>query len=153
MTQLVLHVAAKGVIVDAKGQVLIVREAQTYAEGTGTGRYHLPGGRLKEGENFYDGLHREIKEETNLDIEPGRPVYVGEWRPVIKGIPRQIIAIFMVCTPITKQVRLSEEHDKFVWVSPADRNKYDLMDPDRDVIDTYKALKAGGSQTLTKSPS
>ena len=140
-TGLVLHVAAKGVVVNSKGEVLIVREAKTYDEGTGEGRYHLPGGRLNEGESYIDGLHREIREETGLDIEPGRPVYVGEWRPTIKGIPRQIIAIFTVCTPKSTTVRLSEEHDHFAWVDPKNRVDYDLMDPDWDVIDTYAALR------------
>jgi 8-oxo-dGTP diphosphatase len=128
------------VIVNDKGQVLIVREADTYEEGTGHGRYHLPGGRLQPGESFIDGLHREIKEETNLEIEPERPIYVGEWRPVVKGVPRQIIATFTLCKPKTYNVRLSEEHDKFVWLNPADRKKYDIMDPDWEVIDTFAEL-------------
>jgi len=142
MPKLVLQVAAKGVVVNDKGQVLILREAKTYDEGTGKGRYHLPGGRLNEGESYIDGLHREIKEETGLEIEPGQPVYVGEWRPIVKGIPRQIIGIFTFCKPKTTSVRLSEEHDKSVWISPADHHDYDLMDPDGDVIDTYAAQTA-----------
>ena len=142
MADLMLHVAAKGVIVDDGGHILIVREASTYDEGTGEGRYHLPGGRLNLGESYIDGLRREIKEETNLDIVPGRPIYVGEWRPIIKDIPRQIIAIFTVCKPKSLDVRLSDEHDKFVWIKPSARKKYDLMDPDWDVIDTYMMIFA-----------
>jgi 8-oxo-dGTP diphosphatase len=140
MAELVLRVAAKGVIVNEKGEVLIVREAKTYEEGTRTGRYGLPGGRLNVGESYIDGLRREVREETNLDIEPGRPVYVGEWRPIIKGVPYQIIAVFTICKLKTYDVRLSNEHDKFAWVKPRERVGYDIMDPDWDVIDAYAVL-------------
>src|SRR5688572_24340135 len=101
--QITLRVAAKGVIVH-EGKVLILREAATYKDGTGTGRFHLPGGRLNPGEAFIDGLHREIKEETGLEVTPLQPLYVGEWRPVIRGEQLQIIAIFMVCEAKTTDV-------------------------------------------------
>jgi 8-oxo-dGTP diphosphatase len=140
MSDLVLRVAAKGVVVNDKGQVLIVREAATYQDGTNIGRYHLPGGRIEAGESYVDGLRREIKEETGLDIEPGRPVYVGEWRPVIKGVPHHIIAIFSVCQARATATTLSDEHDEALWINPQDRVHYDLMDPDDKVIDAYMAL-------------
>jgi 8-oxo-dGTP diphosphatase len=134
---LILRVAAKGLIVNKQGQVLILREANTYKEGTGTGRYHLPGGRLNSGESYENGLHREIKEETGLEIEPLYPIYVGEWHPVINGTPNQIIAIFTVCKPKATKVKLSEEHDDYKWIKPEDMNKFDIMDPEPNVLRRY----------------
>jgi len=75
---IVQRVAMKAVIV-RDGKVLILREAKTYDEGTNIGRYHMPGGRLDPGENFEDGLRREVREETGLEVELEFPVYVGEW--------------------------------------------------------------------------
>ncbi len=66
----ILRVAAKSLIINDQGQVLIVREASTYGDGTQIGRFGLPGGRIDLGESFEDGLRREAKEETGLDIEP-----------------------------------------------------------------------------------
>lgn len=140
MSELVLRVAAKGVVVNDKGEVLILREAATYGDGTQIGRYGLPGGRLDKGESYLDGLKREMKEEIGLDIEPGKPVFVGEWRPVIKGVPHQIIAIFSVCKTKDTKVRLSEEHDQALWIDPKKRDQYDLMDPDWEVIDAYTEM-------------
>ncbi len=80
------RIALKAVIAK-DGKLLVLREASTYDEGTNTGRYHFPGGRLNPGEPFMDGLRREVTEETGLDIEIGEPLFVGEWFPVIKGIP------------------------------------------------------------------
>lgn len=137
MTDVVQRVAMKAVIVSDEGRVLILREAATYGEGTQRGRYHMPGGRIELGENFETALRREVKEETALDVEIDYPIYVGEWRPVIKGITNQIIGVFMVCRPRTTEVALSTEHDAFEWINPSDRHDYDVMDPEDKVLDRY----------------
>lgn len=135
-----MNVAAKAVIVNDKGQILIVRESTTHDTNTQGGRYSLVGGRLNPGESYLDALKREVMEEVGLDVEPGRPIYVGEWRPVIKGVPHQIVAIFTICKAKSTQVRLSEEHDGFEWIDPKQRGDYDLADPDWDVIDVYAGV-------------
>lgn len=139
-SELVLRVAAKGVIVNDEGQILILREAKTYADGTNTGRYHFPGGRLEPGESYRDGLTREIMEETGLAVEISQPLYVGEWRPVIRGVPHQIIAIFSVCKLVGGEVRLSEEHDHYTWIDPKAHAHYDLMDPEGEVVDALNSV-------------
>ncbi|HEY6736121.1 MAG TPA: NUDIX domain-containing protein [Candidatus Saccharimonadia bacterium] len=131
------RIATKAIIANAQGQILILREADTYEEGTNHGRYHLPGGRLNAGEPFRAGLKREIMEETGLEVEQGEPVFVGEWFPVIKGQPNQIVAIFFACRAATTEVRLSEEHDHFVWIDPADAGHYDIMDPEPEAIQAW----------------
>jgi len=136
MPKPILQVAMKAVIVH-DDKVLILREAATYGEGTQRGRYHMPGGRVEPGESFEDGLRREIREETGLEVTIEYPIYVGEWRPVIRGVPHQIVATFIVCKSESDKVRLSSEHDDYQWILPKDRKKYDIMDPEWDVIDRY----------------
>lgn len=133
----VQRIAAKALIVNKNGDVLILREASTYNEGTNIGRYHLPGGRIEPGEFFLDGLAREAMEETGLTIEAGKPLYVGEWRPIIKDVPHQIVAIFFVCALVSGTVKLSSEHSDFKWVAPRQSKRYDIMAPDDLVIDAY----------------
>jgi ADP-ribose pyrophosphatase YjhB (NUDIX family) len=49
---------------------------------TDSGRsWSLPGGKLEEGETLAEALIREMKEETGLDIEPGRLLYVCDHLP------------------------------------------------------------------------
>lgn len=136
-----MRVAAKAVIINSKGEVLLLREANTYKDGTNVGRYHFPGGRLDPGESYEDGLRREAKEETGLEVKPANPIYVGEWRPVIQGVPHQIIAIFTLCDTKSTDVNLSFEHDDFRWVNP---KKYDIdvMPPDDKVLETYANSKS-----------
>jgi 8-oxo-dGTP diphosphatase len=135
MTDIQLRVAAKAVILNDKNEVLIVREGETYVDGTKVGQYGLPGGRLDLGEAFNDGLRREAKEETGLTVEPLYPLFVGEWRPVIRDVPHQIIAIFVVCRAVDGKVVLSEEHDHYKWIQPKTHPKYHMMEPDDEVLD------------------
>jgi ADP-ribose pyrophosphatase YjhB (NUDIX family) len=55
------------------GRVLLARRAAEPFEG----RWDIPGGFLEEGENPIDGLQRELKEETGLEVEPQR--FLGAW--------------------------------------------------------------------------
>lgn len=137
MTDIVQRIAMKAVIVNKEGKVLILREAATYGDGTQLGRYHMPGGRIEVGENFEDALRREVREETGLEIDIEYPIYVGEWRPVIRDVPHQIVATFMVCKPKGNKITLSTEHDDYKWIEPAERNAYDVMDPEDKVIDRF----------------
>lgn len=131
----VLQVAAKAVVVNDQGKVLIVREAATGKNNTKVGYWGLIGGRLEPGEAFLDALRREVSEEVGLQIEPLRPIYLGEWRPVIHDVPHQIIAIFMVCRVSSGTVVLSDEHDNYAWIAPAECHIYRMMEPDCFVID------------------
>ncbi|HSX29424.1 MAG TPA: NUDIX domain-containing protein [Candidatus Saccharimonadales bacterium] len=78
-------------------------------------------------------------EETGLTVQIGKPLYVGEWHPVIKDVPHQIVALFMVCTANTDIVRLSDEHDHAEWVTADSWHKLDVMPPDDKVLRAYFA--------------
>jgi len=56
----------EAVCFDEHGRVLLGRRAFDPAEG----RWDLPGGFLQEDEHPLDGLRREVREETALEIEP-----------------------------------------------------------------------------------
>lgn len=137
---IVLDVAAKAIIVNDKGEVLIVRESADHASNDKAGRYGLPGGRLEPGEVFFETLMREVYEETGLKVTIGRPLLVGEWRPTINGVPHQIVGMFMACrAPSGAAVKLSEEHDDYQWISPGGRAAFDIVEPDWMAIDAFAA--------------
>jgi len=52
---------------DELGRLMLVRRAIE----PGKGKWDTPGGFLEEGESPLDGLRRELREETGLEIEPG----------------------------------------------------------------------------------
>lgn len=133
-----LQVAMKAVVVNRDGKILLLREAATYKDGTNVGKYHLPGGRIEPGEHFEEALKREVKEESGLAVKIKAPIYVGEWRPVIRGVTHQIVATFFVCEVSgSDKVVLSDEHDKAEWVSPKDALGFNILDPENKVIDAF----------------
>jgi ADP-ribose pyrophosphatase YjhB (NUDIX family) len=64
---------AGALVVDADGRVLLARRATKLYYG----RWDIPGGFLEEGEHPLDGLRRELREETGLEVEPRE--FLGVW--------------------------------------------------------------------------
>lgn len=128
--------AHKGFIVH-NGLVLVLHESSNNPDGTQTGRYGLPGGRLNPGEHFLDALTREICEETGLEVAVTTPLLVDEWRPTVRGEHWQIVGVFYLCTAITTDIVLSHEHDGFLWIEPSEHTKYNLIANEHAVFDAY----------------
>jgi 8-oxo-dGTP diphosphatase len=124
-TKQVIAVRA-AIVKDTK--VLILRESGQYEEGTQRGKYDLPGGRIATDETIEEALKRETREEAGVDIEILRPFFVGEWRPVVKGQPLQIIGIFFLCST-NDEVVLGTDHDDFRWIGRNDLEDYTILDP------------------------
>ena len=137
MSDVILQVAAKALIVNKAGEVLILREPAKNNRGSQDGLYGLPGGRMNPSESYDAALHREVLEETGLKVDILYPIYVGEWSPTIKGQKCHIVAIFSVCRAKTAEVKLSEEHDSFAWIDPREVKKFPFMPPDDKVLDRY----------------
>lgn len=58
------------VIRDAEGRILLVRH-KPEREGFWKGRWICPGGKLEPGETIAEGVIREVREETHLEIKLG----------------------------------------------------------------------------------
>lgn len=114
-----LFIATKAFI-NHNGKILILRESGQYSEGTNNGLFDLVGGRIVPGERFDHCLMREIKEETGLTVTIGRPFFVNEWRPKVKGESWQVVGIFFECFTDSDIVMLSNDHDNYKWIDPKD---------------------------------
>jgi predicted house-cleaning noncanonical NTP pyrophosphatase (MazG superfamily)/8-oxo-dGTP pyrophosphatase MutT (NUDIX family) len=121
------RLANKAFIENQRGDILILKEAESYEEGTSAGKWQLPGGRQKKGETQEEGLKREVKEETGLEIEVERPVTVGEWRPTIKEEMIQITAVFFKCKAKSTEITLSNEHTDYKWIKASKYGKYEFV--------------------------
>jgi len=67
------EVTVGALVTDDEGRLLLVRRARDPYGGT----WDVPGGFLEEAEHPLDGLRRELREETSLEIEPGE--FLGAW--------------------------------------------------------------------------
>ena len=95
------------------GKILLVRRARSPAKGF----YSLPGGRVEFGETLLAALHREVDEETALQIEI---VGLAGWRevvPAISGGGHYLIMSFAARWS-SGEVVLNDELDDFKWLPP-----------------------------------
>ena len=95
-------VSVSGVICDDHGRVLLIRRRDNQ-------HWEPPGGVLELDETIHDGLRREIREETGLDIEPD--ALTG----VYKNMPRGIIALVFRCKITGGQLKTNSEVSAFQW--------------------------------------
>ncbi|MFA6268180.1 MAG: NUDIX domain-containing protein [archaeon] len=109
--------AAKAFIVKNK-KLLLVKRADDDVEHPSS--WELPGGRIEVGEKLEDGLKREVKEETNLEIEILRPLCKRKFTRV-DG--QKIEMTSFVCTTKNDIVTLSKEHTEYKWLTLKEAEK------------------------------
>src|SRR5262249_44732577 len=117
------------------GKVLLVRRARSPAKGF----YSLPGGRVEFGEPLATALHREVREETGLDIEI---VALAGWREVLPGASgggHYVIMSFAARWTGNEPV-LNEEHDDFKWLRPEELGDLKLTGGLVDVVEAARRL-------------
>lgn len=101
----------RGIIKNENSEILIVKrhpKSRTDPE-----MWELPGGKVEKGEHFADALVREIKEETNLDVN------VGDFAEAIQNdySHKRTVQLMMYLENIRGEVKISEEHTDWMWAS------------------------------------
>lgn len=131
-----LFLATKALVI-REGRILILREADTYAEGTEAGKWDVPGGRINDEEPFLDGLSRELQEECGLLVSDPCIISVQENFPIIRGEQCHIVRMYFTVTGGSESVILSQDHDAFLWIDPKDHLTHGLIADVHDVFDIY----------------
>jgi cob(I)alamin adenosyltransferase len=121
------YVANKGIVVNSKGQILLVRDAGKGDHAGAEGKWDFPGGRMDQGETPHEGLLRELDEEVGIkpnQVKIGDIVHHGLWGVGGDKINEPIVGLFhLVHLKEEIDVQLSEEHTEFSWIDP--RNNLD----------------------------
>ena len=120
------------------GKILLVRRARSPANGF----YSLPGGRVEFGETLHAALHREVLEETALEIEI---VGLAGWREVLPGTSGggHYLIMSFAARWIRGEPHLNDELDDFKWLPPETLGELRLTDGLEEVIRSARDLLRG----------
>lgn len=129
-------IATVGALVhDGTGRVLMVRTHKW------SGKWGIPGGKIRRGETSTDALRREVLEETGLVIDDIRFAIVQDSIDSPEFMrPEHFILLNYTALACGGAVRLNDEAEEFRWVSPAEALALDLNQPTRRLIDEALAL-------------
>jgi len=82
------------------------------------GFWDIPGGTIEFGEDTVDALKREIQEEVNLEVEPGKILFAYGY---VSSSVRHQFQLVYECEYLSGEIKLNpEEHDEFKWVNLSD---------------------------------
>jgi 8-oxo-dGTP diphosphatase len=97
-------VSVAALVTNDKGEILLVNSPWR--------GWEYPGGLIEPGETFQEALHREVLEESGVEIEITG--FVG----ICKNIERNIVNIDFTARYVGGTLRTSEESTEVIWATP-----------------------------------
>ena len=142
MTDKPFSLAVRALILDEQQRGLLLRRST--ANKSFIGVWEWPGGKADPGETFDEALHREVREETGLEIRLTE--VIGAYR--LETPKLHIVALCMAAEPIGGTFCLSEEHDAFEWVPLTEIPQWELIFGLKEQTESHLAqLNSKGSKT------
>ena len=109
-------VAVGAVIEDDRGRILLVKHKKERG-GYWQGRWICPGGELEFGEDIEEGIKRETKEETNLEVELVTPLVPFDRIVRIDGrTGLHVIYIDYVASLVGGELKVGSDVGEALWV-------------------------------------
>jgi len=134
--------AVTAAVLDEHGRLLLIKRGDN-------GLWAMPGGALDLGESLAQAVHREVVEETGIEVEavdilgvysnPGHVIAYDD------GEVRQEFSICFLAEPRGGELRTSDESKEVIWVEPSALTDLDMssamrlrinhaLDPDRSNV-------------------
>lgn len=99
----------------------------------------VPGGKVERGETLLAAVHREVVEETGLELT------AVAWAPVQEAVdhpefhrPAHFVLLNFVARSRGETVELNDEAQAFAWVGVDEALGMDLNAPTRALVDHYR---------------
>lgn len=115
-----------GAVIFDGDKVLVIQQVK--------GHWGFPKGHVEDGETEVETAIREIKEETNLDVEINENYrYIERYSPE-EGVEKDVV--FFVAKKIGGEIKVQEEEVKATeWLSPSEAAKKLTYDSSRKILD------------------
>ena len=133
-----------GAIILNRGKVLLVQRARAPLKGL----WSLPGGVLHAGERLRDGVCREVREETGLEVEPLGVFEVFEriQKDARGRTQYHYVLIDYLCRPKGGALRAADDAGAVQWVAREDLERYPITPGTLEVI--RRAMRKGRRRLL-----
>jgi len=129
------EVCTGALIINKEGRVLLSRSPKW------DGKYIISGGHLKYGEGLEEGVKREIKEETGLEIKKTERLSFDDAVFDSKYFQKKhLIFCDFLCyyDGNSNDVKTNEEFEKeYLWISPEESLKLEIQEESKRVIEKY----------------
>jgi mutator protein MutT len=121
-----------GAVIVHQGRVLLVRRATEPLKG----EWSVPGGALELGEKLRDGVRREVREETGLEVEPGEVLEVFDslFTDAEGRTQYHYVLIDYLCRLLAGEAAAASDVSEVRWVTAEELAKMELRDSIRGVI-------------------
>lgn len=132
------------------GHALVVRRATEPLRG----EWSVPGGMLELGEKLREGIAREVKEETGLEVEVGEVLDVFDSIfPDAEGRTQyHYVLIDFLCRPVAGEVRASSDVSDARWVTAEQATNLQMKEATVGLIRKALGLTAvSGQSTVPKN--
>jgi ADP-ribose pyrophosphatase YjhB (NUDIX family) len=120
-------------VVSPLGRLLLIRTHKW------RGLWGVPGGKVEWGESLLEAVHREVLEETGLELDDVR------WAPVQEAVlhpefhrPAHFVLINVVARSMGEDVVLNDEAQAHAWCTPDEAEGLDLNEPTRRLLAHYR---------------
>jgi len=130
-----IDIGVGALVGDDEGRLLLVRH-KVERGGFWQGRWILPGGMLKVGEELDSGILREVKEETGLDVrlDPGTPVVTERIVEDEKGVGLHVIYVVKRGFVTGGELKPASDVGEAIWVSDLDDVKDELHEDTAEIL-------------------
>lgn len=124
-------------IIEKDGKIMISKVREDRVEDFGGLEYVFPGGRVESGETLEEAVVRELKEETNLDIEPIAQISLS-----IDPVTQEDVYYFhcqIKDKDLNKEIKIMNSNTaEILWVTKGELDMYhNYYNPDvKEFIDT-----------------
>lgn len=113
-----ITVAVGAVIRDAERRILLVRHRPERG-GFWSGKWICPGGKLEAGEAIEQGIRREVKEETNLEVKLTTPLVPFD--RIAKSGQKTVLHVIYIdylAELVGGELRTGDDVGEAMWVHP-----------------------------------
>jgi 8-oxo-dGTP diphosphatase len=134
-------VVGVGGVVIADGRVLLIRRGSPPLEG----EWSIPGGTLECGERLMEGVRRELREETHLEVRVGELIEVFERIfPDGAGKPKyHFVILDYLCERIRGEAQAGSDVTDVAWAEEKELEKYALTPTATRVIKSAFQMARG----------